>query len=152
VKLFYGVMALACVPAMVAATEGFYPKEKVAEFVVQKLDVTTLPAAIRPKPQKGKKTLAEYGYVIRPIADKEALAVAEAPAGAQISIKVLEQESSGIFVCLGGQAKDGSSHVQRVYQLRMKNANGLLKGRESWREFDSCPVIGGVEGEASSSY
>lgn len=117
--------------------------------MIEKLDVTTLPPAIRPKREKGKKTFAEYGYVTRPIADKEALEVADAPAGTQISMKVLEQESAGIFVCVGGQAKDASSRVQRVYLLRMKN---LLKGRESWREFDSCPVIGGLEGEASSSY
>lgn len=148
-KLFYGVIALACVPAVVAATDGPYPKEKLAEFVVEKLDVTTLPPAIRPKPQKGKKTFAEYGYVTRQVADKEALVVADAPAGTQISIKVLEQASAGIFVCVEGQAKDASSRIQRVYLLRTKGANGLLKGRESWREFDGCPVIGGVDGEAA---
>jgi len=147
-KLFYGVIALVCVPAVVAAN-GPYPKEKLAEFVVEKLDVTTLPAAIRPKPQKGKKTFAEYGYVAREIGDKEALVVADAPAGPQINIKVLEQESSGIFVCVGGQAKDANSRVQRVFLLRMKNANGLLKGRESWREFDGCPVLGSVDAETS---
>ena len=42
-KLFCGVMALACVPAAVGGNNVPYPKEKVAEFVVEKLDVTTLP-------------------------------------------------------------------------------------------------------------
>lgn len=151
-KLLYGVLALVCMPAIVEGNDGTYPKERLAEFVVAKLDVTTLPSAIRPKRKKGKKTFAEYGYVAREVADKEALVVAEAPASPQISIKVLEQKSAGIFVCVGGQAKDANSHVQRVYLLRMKNANSLLKGRESWREFDGCPALGGVEDEASSSY
>ena len=147
-KLFYGVIALVCVPAVVAATDGSYPKEKLAEFVVEKLDVTTLPPAIRPKPQKGKKTFAEYGYVTRQIADKEA--VLEVATGtSQINIKVLEQASAGIFVCVEGQAKGATSRIQRVYLLRTKGANGLLKGRESWREFDGCPVVGGGDTEAA---
>ena len=147
-KLFCGVIGLACVPAMVAAADSPYPKEKVAEFVVEKLDVTTLPPVIRPKREKGKKTFAEYGYVTRQIGDKEA-ALEGTPKTSQINIRVLEQESSGIFVCVGGQAKDGSSHIQRVYLLKMKGANSLLKGRESWREFDGCPVVGSVDAEPS---
>jgi hypothetical protein len=147
-KLFYGVVALACVPAVVAATDGPYPKEKLAEFVIEKLDVTTLPPAIRPKREKGKKTFAEYGYVTRQIADKEAV-LEVAPRTSQINIRVLEQESAGIFVCVEGQAKDASSRIQRVYLLKLKGGNGLLKGRESWREFDGCPVVGGVDAEAA---
>lgn len=147
-KLFHGVIALVCVPAVLAATDGPYPKEKLAEFVVGKLDVTTLPAAIRPKPQKGKKTFAEYGYVTRQIGDKDAV-LEVTPKTSQINIRVLEQESGGIFVCVEGQAKDAGGRIQRVYLLRMKGANSLLKGRESWREFDGCPVVGGVDAEAA---
>jgi len=38
-----------------------------------------------------------------------------------------------------------------VFLLKMKNANGLLKGKETWKEFDSCPVIGGAADNSSSS-
>ena len=56
-------MALACVPAGLAGNRATLPKEKVAEFVAEKLDVTTLPASIRPKPEKRKKTFGDYGYM-----------------------------------------------------------------------------------------
>jgi hypothetical protein len=144
-KLLCGVMALACVPVALAGNNVPYPKEKVAEFVVEKLDVTTLPSAIRPTRVKGKKTFGDYGYVTRQLDEKEAL-VEAAPGGSQINIRILEQKASGIYVCVEGPGQDASSeHIQRVFLLKLKNANGLLKGRESWKGFDGCPVIGGVE-------
>jgi len=39
-------------------SDNAYPKEKVAEFVVEKLDVTSIPSAIRPKREKGKRRSA----------------------------------------------------------------------------------------------
>ncbi len=63
-KLLSGVLALACVPAAFAANNAPLPKDNVAEFVAERLDVTTLPASIRPKSQKSKKTFADYGYVV----------------------------------------------------------------------------------------
>jgi len=144
-KLLCGVMALACVPVALAGSNLPYPKEKVAEFVVEKLDVTTLPSAIRPKRVKGKKTFGDYGYVTRQLDEKEAF-VEAAPGGSQINIRILEQKASGIYVCDEGPGQDASSeNFQRVFLLKLKNADGLLKGRESWKEFDGCPVIGGLE-------
>lgn len=81
-----------------------YPKENVAEFVVEKLDVTTLPPTIRPKPEKNKKTFGDYSYVTRQLDDKEGL-VEAAPGGSQINIRILEQKSSGIYVCVQGLAR-----------------------------------------------
>jgi hypothetical protein len=149
-KLFCGVMALACVPAAVGGNNVPYPKEKVAEFVVEKLDVTTLPLAIRPKPEKGKKTFGEYGYVTRELDDRDVLEAG--PGNLQINIKILEQESAGIYVCVDGQAKDGDNgRIQRVFLLKMKNAKGFLKGRESWKEFEGCPVIGGGDSDSAAN-
>jgi len=144
---------LVCVPLAVARSDEAYPKEKLAEFVVEKLDVTSIPPAIRPKQEKGKKTFSDYGYVTRKVDEKEALV--EAPRGrSQITISILEENKSGIYVCLSGQAQNqSSSHIQRVFRLKLKNGNGLLKGRESWKEFDSCPVIGGADNNsAADSY
>jgi len=141
-KLFCGVIALACVPAALADGNMPYPKENVADFVGKRLDVTTLPPQIRPKPEKGKKTFGDYGYATQQLDAKEAL-VETTPGGTQITIRILEQKSFGLYVCVQGPDKNEASHqIQRVYLLRLKNANGLLKGRESWKEFDSCPATG----------
>jgi len=151
-KLFCGVMALACVPVALAGNNVTYPKENVTEFVVEKLDVTTLPSTIRPKPEKKKKTFGDYGYVTRLLDEKEAL-VETTPGGSQINIRILEQKESGIYVCVDGRGKNASSgQFQRVFLLKLKNANGLLKGRESVKEFDSCPVIGVDPASVADSY
>jgi hypothetical protein len=152
-KVMSGVFLLACMPLAVAKSDEAYPKEKVAEFVVEKLDVTSIPVAIRAKREKGKKTFGDYGYVMRKLDDNEALV--EAPqGGSQVTINVLEENKSGIYVCLNGQGqKQSGSQIQRVFLLKLKNGKGLLKGRESWKEFDSCPVIGGAEDDsAADSY
>ncbi len=151
-KLFCGLMALACVPVALAGNNVPYPKENVAEFVVEKLDVTTLPSAIRPKPEKKTKTFSDYGYVTRQLDDKQVL-VETTPGGSQINIRILEQKASGIYVCVQGPGQNASSgQIQRVFLLKLKNANGLLKGRESWKEFDGCPVIGVDPASAGDSY
>jgi hypothetical protein len=152
-RLVCGVLALACVPVAFARNNVPYPTANVAEFVLQKLDVTTLPSAIRPKQAKGKKTFSDYGYVTRQLDQKEAH-VEATPDGSQINIRVLDQNSSGIYVCIDARSKDAnSSQIQRVFRLKLKNASGLLKGRESWKEFDGCPVIGGAgQDSAADSY
>jgi hypothetical protein len=150
-KLFCGVMALACGAVALANNNVPYPKENVAEFVVEKLDVTTLPSGIRPKPEKRKKTFDDYGYVTRQLGEKNAL-VEGTPGGLQIDITILRQEASGIYVCVAGSEKNANSgQVQRVFLLKLKNASGLLKGRESWKEFNGCPVIGGADRDSAVS-
>ena len=150
-KLVCGTLALACVPVALAKNSDAIPSEKVAEFVVEKLDVTTLPSAIRPKLEKKKKTFSDYGYVTRQLDEKQVLVEATS-GGSQISIRVLEQKASEIYVCVGGPGKNASSgQIQRVFLLKRKNADGLLKGRESWREFDGCPAIGGADSDSQAS-
>jgi hypothetical protein len=149
-KLLCGLMALACAPAALAGNGAAIPKEKVAEFVAEKLDITTLPAKIRPKPEKKKKTFGDYGYMTRLGDEKQILAEAT-PGGAQIHIRILELRASAIYVCVEGQGQNATSgHIQRVVLLKMKNSNGFLKGRESSTEFDVCPVIGADDSAASS--
>jgi hypothetical protein len=145
ITVMFAVAALACAPLALAGGNAAYPKEKIAAFVVEKLDATSLPSAIRPKREKGKKTFADYGYTAREVEENEA--TVEALNGTRrLSIKVLEQKPSGIYVCVtelgqnGGEAK-----TQSVVLLKMKDPNALLKGRESFREFASCPVIGGSD-------
>jgi|ERR1035438_8262269 hypothetical protein len=151
-KLFCGVIALACVPMAAAGNNVLYPTENVAAFVVEKLDITVLPSAIRPKPEKRKKTFADYGYVTRQLSENEAL-VEATPGRSQIDIRILEQEASGIYVCVRGPGKNVSnSQTQRVFRLKLKNENGLLKGRESSKEFAGYPVIGVDHAPLSDSY
>ena len=130
-KLLYGAMVLAWVPLLLVGNDAAYPTEKIATFVFEKVDVTTLPSAIRPKLVKSKKTFGDYGYVARELDVKKALL--DPPQGApQVSSDVLEAQKSGIYVCVNNQSA-GEIHerFQRVLLLKLKN--GLLKGRETGR-------------------
>ena len=149
-KIMSGMLLLAWMPLAVAKSDTTYPKEKRAEFVVEKLDVTSITSAILPKREKGKKTFGDYGYVTRKLDENEAL-VEEPQSRSLISISILEENKSGLYVCLRGQAQpQDSARIQRVFLLKRKNGEGLLKGRESWREFDSCPVIGGADNDSAT--
>ncbi len=137
-KFVLALAALSYAPLELAGNETAYPKEKVAAFVVEKMDLTSLPSAFRPKKEKGKKTLADYGFTAQTVNENEA--VIEALGGVRrLAIKVLDQKSSGIYVCVaepgenGGQAK-----TQNVILLKRKDSNALLKGRETFREFAAC--------------
>jgi hypothetical protein len=149
-KLLSGLLTLACVPAALAANNAPLPKDNVAEFVAQKLDVTTLPSSIRPKSQKSKKTFADYGYALQQIDEKQKL-VEATPEGSQIYIRILEQSDSGIYVCIKSPGPTANSGpIQRVLLLKLKNADGLLKARESWKKFSGCPVLGGDDPDSSA--
>jgi hypothetical protein len=150
-KVLLAVMALSYSPLVVAGNEAAYPREKVAEFVVEKLDLTSLPSAFRPKKEKGKKTLADYGFTAQRM--DENVAIIQAAGGARrLAIKVLDQKSSGIYVCVAEPGENGGdTRAQSVVLLKRKNPNALLKGRESFREFAACPVIGRSD-SATSSY
>jgi hypothetical protein len=144
-KVLLAVVALAYAPLGVAGNKAEYPTEKVAEFVIEKLDVTSLPSAFRRKKEKGKKTFADYGFTAQRVDENEA--IIEAAGGVKrLAIKVLDQKSSGIYVCVaepgenGGQAK-----TESVLLLKRNDSSALLKGRESFREFVACPVIGGSD-------
>ena len=53
-KLLYGALVLVCTPLVIAGNDAAYPTEKLAAFVVDKVDVTTLPSAIREVGQREK--------------------------------------------------------------------------------------------------
>jgi uncharacterized protein YyaL (SSP411 family) len=149
-KLVLALAALSYAPLAVAGNEAAYPKEKVAAFVVKKMDLTSLPSAFRPKKEKGKKTLADYGFTAQTVNENEA--IFEASGGVRrLAIKVLDQNSSGIYVCVAEPGENGSqAKTQSVIHLQRKDSNGLLKGRESFREFDACPVIGGSDSSSNA--
>jgi len=150
-KVMLAVLVLSYAPLGVAGNKAEYPSEKVAAFVIEKLDVTSLPSAFRPKKEKGKKTFADYGFTAQTVGENEA--VIEAAGGVKrLAIKILDEKSSGIYVCVaelrenGGQAK-----TQSVLLLKRNEPSALLRGRESFREFAACPVIGGSD-SATNSY
>ena len=150
-KVLLAVVALSYSPLVVARDEAAYPKENVAAFVVEKLDLTSLPSAFRPKKEKRKKTLADYGFTAQRMNENEA--IIEAPGGVRrLAIKVLDQKASGIYVCVAEPGETaGATKAQSVVLLKRKNPNALLKGHESFREFAACPVIGGSD-SATNSY
>jgi hypothetical protein len=139
-KKLSAAILLAAAPLAVAGNNASYPVEKVPTFVAQQLDLTTFPPELRPQHEKGKKTLGEYGFVTQNVDDK----VIDAVRGtSQLSITVLEQNHSGIYVCANGPAHNaGDARFQRVLLLKRKNPDSLLKSNEALKEFKSCPAIG----------
>ena len=134
-----------------AAGDGApYPKERTTEFVIEKLDITSLPSAFRPKKEKGKKTLADYGFSVEKVENNEA--TLESMDGVRkLRIQVLDLQPAGIYACVEEPGQTGGEpKMQRVILLKRKNANVLLKGSEASRQFASCPVTGG-EGEPDTS-
>jgi hypothetical protein len=148
-KMLCGIIVLVSASVAVANNAASLPKDKVTKFVVENLDVTTLPAGIRPKRDHGKKTFSDYGYVATSLDENQA--VVATPTGTQINIKILEQKSSEIYVCVTGPDENASNgKIQRVFLLKVKNSGSLLKGRESWKEFDACPVLGGTDHDSTA--
>jgi len=148
-KMLCGIIALASASVAVANNAPSLPKDKVTKYVVENLDVTTLPSGLRPKPDHSKKTFSDYGFVTSSLDENQAIVAT--PAGTQINIKILEQKSSEIYVCVAGPGPNAASgQVQRVFLLKLKNSGSLLKGRESWREFDACPVMGGTDHDSTA--
>jgi hypothetical protein len=107
--------------------------------------LTSLPSEFRPKKEKGKKTLEDYGFTAQRIDENEA--IIEAAGGmSRLAIKVLDQKPSGIYVCVTEPGENGGDpKAQSVVLLKRKNPNSLLKGHESFREFPACPAIGGSD-------
>jgi hypothetical protein len=134
-KLLYGTVVLAWAPFVGAGNDAVCPTAKVAAFVFDKVDVTSLPSAIRPKPVKGKKTFSDYGSVARELDEKNARL--NPPQGApKISIEVLEAQRSRIYACVSGQPTNkNTARFQRVFVLKL-TGNGLLRGK-TWKEFDA---------------
>src|ERR1700738_4807479 len=105
-KVVLAIVALSYAPLGVAGNKAEYPNEKVAEFVIEKLDVTSLPSTFRPKKEKGKKTFADYGFTVQTVDETEA--VIKAVGGVKrLAIKVLDQKSSGIYVCVAEPGENG---------------------------------------------
>jgi hypothetical protein len=152
-KWLFVVVALGYASLGTAREKAAYPNEKLAAFVLEKLDVTSLPSSYRPKQEKGKKTFADYGFTAKKLEEKEALV--EMPGGVhRLSIRILQESASGIYACVAELPQDdGKAKSQSVFLLKSKDSAELLKGRESSREFASCPVIGGSDnGTEASAY
>jgi hypothetical protein len=144
------MLAVLLLSAASSGNNAVYPTEKVAAFLFDKVDVTSLPSAIRPKPVKGKKTFSDYGYVARELGETNALL--DPPQGAaEISIEVLEAQRSGIYACVSGQPTNkGIARFQRVFLLKL-TGDGLLRGKQTRKEFDACPLIGDADQDSQRS-
>src|ERR1700740_2300350 len=150
-KVLLALVALSYSPLVVAGNEAAYPKEKVVAFVVEKLDLTSLPPEFRPKKGKGKKTLADYGFIAPRTDENEA--IFEAASGMRrLTIKVLDEKSSGIYACVTEPGENGGDpKAQSGVLLKRENPNTLLKVYESFREFAACPAIGGSDSVTTSN-
>ena len=148
-KIICGVLALATASVAMANKTPSIPKDEVTKYVVENLDVTTLPSGLRPKLDHEKKTFRDYGFLVSSL--EESKAIVATPAGTRITIKILQQKSSEVYVCVAGSGSSAASdQLQRVFLIKVKGAGKHLRGRESWREFDGCPVIGGTDHDSTA--
>ena len=142
---------VSCASLAVAGDDSSYPKANLAQFVLSNVDVTSLPSAFRPKKEKGKKTFADYGFTAQKVEENDAI-ISTADGAGELVIKVLDSTSKGIYTCFAEPSQnDDKAKTQRVILLKRKDPSGLLKGRESFREFAACPVIGGTDSTADSN-
>lgn len=72
-KLIFVAPGLACASLAAAGDKPAYPNENVAQVVLEKLDVTSVPSAFRPKKEKGKRTFADYGFKAQKVEEKNAI-------------------------------------------------------------------------------
>jgi hypothetical protein len=135
--VFLGCLIIA---TSVLAGEGeIYPKENLAQFVIERLDVTSFPSSLGPRRVTGKTSFEDYGIVPRRVEGLEAV-VEEQNGGWIFRIKVLRRTASGIFVCLEDRAGNGGTyHTQQVLWLTRSNSTSLLRGEESTASFKDCP-------------
>jgi hypothetical protein len=118
--------------------------------VIEKLDVTSLPLAFRPKKENGKKTFADYGFTAQRV-DKNETIIEAAGGARKLAIKVLDQNTSGIYVCVAEPAENGGqAKMQSVILLKRKESSALLKVHLTFREFTACPEIGGSDSSGNS--
>jgi hypothetical protein len=140
-------LALACAPLALAGEKVEYPTENVAQFVVEKLDATSLTPVLK---LKKEKALAQYKYSTEQITEKEAIV---ASGGRSLRLTVLEQSRKGIYLCVSEPGRDGAQpKMQSVVLVKRTDARALLLGRMSWMDFVACPVIGGESSGPSGSY
>jgi hypothetical protein len=58
-KAVLAIVALSYVPLGVAGNKAEYPNERVAEFVIEKLDVASLPSTFRPKKERRRLRITD---------------------------------------------------------------------------------------------
>lgn len=153
-KILVGMAALSFLPIASLANDGAYPAQNLAQFVVDTLDVTSLPADFRPKKSKDKKTFADYGFSSQNIGERNATLTAPGDANGNpktLTLNVLEEKSSGIYVCIAQPGPAGANPtLQIVFLLKRKNSAALLKGTQTSREFSACPAVGNDSSSVSS--
>jgi len=151
VELILATALLGYIPSAIAGEKVSYPAERVAAFVVDNLDATSLPPVFRAKKEKGKKTFAEYHYTTQKLDETKAL-LQPSTGEPALAISILEKTSSGIYACMATVAQDGGAPTaQSVVLMKRKESSALLKVHDSWREFASCPAIGAGESSLATS-
>ncbi len=149
-KVNIALLVLAYAPPAFAGANAAYPTDNVAQFVVEKLDVTSLTSALKLKKEKGKKTFADYGYSTKNVSEKEAVVES---GGRNHRLTVLEQTQKGIYVCVSETRENGGKpKTQSVVLMKRKDPESLLKGRVSLKEFAACPSIGDGSSESRGGY
>jgi len=109
------------------AEEIGFPSERSAQFVVERLDVTSFPNSMGPRREQGKTTLLDYGYGIVTYHGEKDVVLKSQERDWTIGVTVLSQGESGAVICWTDKAENGGSYnVQTALKVRLE-ANGRLK-------------------------
>lgn len=74
-KVLLAIVALSYAPVAFGRNDAAYPSETLAESVVAKLDVNSLPSVFRPKKEN---TFTDYGFTAQMVDGSEAIVEASA--------------------------------------------------------------------------
>ena len=148
-NVLIALVAFSCVPLASARNKSAFPDENLAQFVVEKLDLTSLPSAFRPKREKGKKSFVDFGFQLQNVRENDAV-IAGGNGAKSLSLKVLNRAATGFFVCIAqAGAKGDTTAAQSVVLLKWNDRDASLKAHATFREFSACPAIGGDASEGS---
>lgn len=138
---FPGLSVVLMVTALVAGEAPRYPKDKLAQFVIDKLDVTSFGNSIGPRRESGKTSFRDYGVVARTVKDNEAH-LEEADGNWNFYITILKRTDSGIYICFEDRGAFPSTyHTVGPLLLTRPDSKSLLKAAQTKAAFKNCPVF-----------
>jgi hypothetical protein len=116
-----------------------YPTRNLAQFVIDKLDLTSFPSSIGPRRAEGKASFQDYGAFPRKVSEDEAdLALKDESWWYRIAI--LKRTDSDIFACFEDRATyPARYHTQNVLWLLRPDSQSMLNAEISKIAFDDCP-------------
>jgi hypothetical protein len=116
-----------------------FPKSKIAQYIVDHLDVTSFSLSIGPRREKAKVTFGDYG--IRPTKiESEAAVLKPADGSWEFDLKILSRTETTALICLRDFAQNGGSYDAQAALMLVwdKSAKTLISDKRKYVSQD-CP-------------